>query len=111
MSFHSQCIILFLCCLALYVFILVRCRSGLLGLTFLNVFQVGSASLSAFGFGLLFNLNDDWIDSEHVTVFWYSGIALISMGTGIWIAWSPLRRSPAEHGVPAGIHFNTTPWV
>ena len=75
-----------------------------MGITCLFAFSVSSASLSAFFFGRLFGLREDWITPEQERVFVYSGWACIAMVAATWLAWKPSQRRDDRH-------LELFPWV
>src|SRR5690349_18721618 len=94
------------CLLALagFVFLLVKRGTAFMGITCLFAFSVSSASLSAFFFGRVFGLREDWITPEQEQVFVYSGWACLAMLAAIALAWRP-RKSKSEE------NHELFPWV
>jgi hypothetical protein len=84
-----------LACVSL-VFILYIHKTIIFGFTFLCFIQIASASLSAFVFGYIFNLDNSWITEDRLWVFTYSSLALIAFNLGVFIAWKPLRQRIGE---------------
>jgi len=73
--------------LAGLIFLLFKKQTAFMGITVLFAFNVSSASLSAFFFGRLFGLREDWITPEQEQVFVYSGWACLAMLAAMWLAW------------------------
>lgn len=93
-------LILSIISLGLLGFVLIRYQTVLLGFTFLLIFGIASASLSAFLFGALWGLNSYWITSAHLRVFTYSALGLMAFAGGVALAWRPLRAT--RGGIPGG---------
>lgn len=68
-----------------------------MGITCLFAFHVSSASLSAFFFGRLFGLREQWITPEHEKVFSYSGWAVLVIVAAMWVAWLPSKKDKSSH--------------
>ena len=77
--------------LAVLVFTLIRVQSALMGLTFLILFSISSASLAGFLWGRICGLPEDWVSPAHYYVFGYSALGVLGFVLGIAIAWRPLR--------------------
>lgn len=90
---HSLTFVFIQCLVAIagFVTLLFRRQTAFMGITCLFAFSVSSASLSAFFFGRLFGLREDWITPEQETVFAYSGWACLVMVAAMWLAWWPSR--------------------
>jgi hypothetical protein len=65
-------------------------RTVLLGMTVLNVFAVGTASLSAFLVAKAFDLPMYWFTDAHAEVVEYMIFGMLAMALGIALAWRPL---------------------
>lgn len=111
----AGCIIVLVTLLA----VLARYRTALFGLTLLNIFMVGSATLSAFFFATLLNEDPISFTPEHRDVVLYSIIGLLAMIAGVFMGWRPLARGAFGGGrlyVTPPIHINdevgwVTYWV
>ncbi len=82
-------------------------QTAYLGITCLFFFNVTSASLSAFFWGRLFRLREQWITEHHEDVLKYSGWMVLAMVAAMWLAWWPSRRKNKERAAKDG----TFPWV
>ena len=94
--FDSLTVVFLQCLLALgaLIFLLFKRQTAFMGITCLFAFSVSSASLSAFFFGRLFGLREDWITPEQEKVFAYSGWACLAMIAAIWLAWGKRKKDP-----------------
>jgi len=92
------------------VFLLVRKQTAYIGISLLFIFSVASASLSAFVFGRLFGLREQWITTYHEQVFAYSGWMLLGMVAAMWLAWLPRKRRAAPVN-PGKIREESFPWL
>ncbi len=96
------------------VLLLVRAQTVLMGWTLLFVFNVASASLSAFVFGRLSGLDETWITQNHIVVLEYSAWALVAMVLALWFAWKPLipkrgrRSTSVQHRLRVPLWVNPT---
>ena len=73
------------------LYMLVRMQSGLMGLTYLILFSISSASLSGFLWGRLCGLSEAWISPPRYYVFGYSSLGVLGFVLGMAVAWHPLR--------------------
>jgi hypothetical protein len=93
--------LLFIGCLLVlgaWLALVAAARTMLLGLNFLNLFAVGSATLGSFTFGVLVGDPMAWFTPEHNVVIGYSIAGLLAMLAGIFVAWMPLIRRGGVHG-------------
>jgi len=100
----------FLLCLlaaAGLVILLFRQQTAYMGVTCLFAFQVSSASLSAFSFGRVFGLREQWITPDHESVFLYSGWACLAIVGAMWLAWLHSKNHHANKLAQAELF----PWV
>jgi hypothetical protein len=98
-----QCLV----AIAALTLLLVRRQTAFMGITCLFAFSVGSASLSAFFFGRLFGLREQWITPEHEKVFIYSGWACLAMVAAMWLAWWPFNDEERDEKARAELF----PWL
>ena len=96
--FDSLSIVFLQCLIALagLIFLLFKKQTAYMGITLLFAFNVSTASLSAFFFGRLFGLREDWITPEHEKVFVYSGWAFLAMVAAVGLAWRPSKDQGAD---------------
>src|ERR1700722_6331363 len=88
------------------VLLLIRRQTAFMGITCLFAFWVAAASLSAFFFGRLFGLREQWITAEHEKVFDYSGWACLAIVAAMWLAWRP-----GKDETQSGKKTELFPWV
>jgi hypothetical protein len=89
--------------------LLFRKQTVYLGVTLLFVFQVTSASLSAFFLGRLFGLREQWIDQYHEQVLIYSGWMWLAMVGAMWMAWFALGNGRRSNR--SAVNDGTFPWI
>jgi hypothetical protein len=102
--------LVFLQCLLAFaglVALLFYKQTAYLGITCLFAFNVSSASLSAFFFGRLFGLREQWITDHHEEVLVYSGWMILALVAGMWLAWFPKRKKKSDKPVQE----SSFPWV
>jgi hypothetical protein len=79
--------------LFVYVFLIVKHKTILMGFTFMAVLQIGLFTLSYFFISFLFGLDAGEFGYYHFYVYNYMNAGLLAMALGIWVAWKPLREN------------------
>jgi hypothetical protein len=91
--------------------LLLRRQTAYLGITCLFAFSVFSASLSAFFFGRIFGLGEQWITAYHERVLTYSGWAFIAAAAAMWLGWWPSKRERRNFQNVHEANKEGFPWV
>lgn len=76
-----------------YVFLIIKHKTVLMGFTVMAALQIGFFTLSYFFISYLFGLDSAEFGYYHFFVYNYMNAALLAMALGVWYAWKPLRHN------------------
>jgi len=93
------------------IFLLLHLQTPFLGITCLFALNVSSASLSAFFWGRVFGLKEQWITAEHERVFLYSGWMILAIVAAMWLAWWPFKRGHTSTDATRRIQKESFSWL
>ena len=78
--------------LFVYIYLIVKHKTVLMGFTVMASLQVAINTLSYFFISYASGLGLEEFGSYHYFVFNYMAASLLAMASGIWLAWKPLRE-------------------